>query len=87
MDCKTVADLEKMLGSTIPVQAIKPKLNPRTGRFYIPASGELVERQLMVLGISVEMTDTVPQWQASGFIMEKRASDGVETYIHTTAII
>ena len=82
----TVKELEALLGSSITIQVIRPKFNPRTGRAYIPSTGELVERNLNITGISVEIPapNTKPQWIAEGFFTETRPSDGAAAHIFTS---
>lgn len=85
----TVKELEALLGSSIPIKVIQPKFNSRTGHAYIPSTGELVERILVITGISVSIPapNTKPQWIADGFFTEKRASDGVTAHIFTSTTL
>ena len=82
----TVKELEALLGSSITIQVIRPKFNPRTGRAYIPSAGELVERNLVITGLSVDIPapNAKPQWIADGFFKERRPSDGVDAAIFTS---
>lgn len=69
----------------MPVKVARPKFNPRTGRAHIPPSGDLVERNLVVTGLSLNIPDPneSPQWMAEGFITEVRPTDGAEVAIFT----
>lgn len=85
MELITVKELEALLGSSITVEIVKPKFNSRTGRAHIPSSGDLVERNLVVTGLSLNIPDPneSPQWMAEGFITEVRPIDGAEVAIFT----
>lgn len=87
MKYKTAKELEALLDSSIPVKTIKPRFNTRTGRAFIPATGDLVERQLTVTGVTVciPQANASPQWVARGFIEEIRPSDGAKVAIFTSA--
>lgn len=89
MELITVKELEALLGSSMPVKVVRPKFNPCTGHPHIPPSGDLVERNLVVTGLSLNIPDPneSPQWMAEGFITELRPFDGAEASVFTKALL